>query len=293
MAGAQLVGNHLGVPADDGEQVIEIVRHAAGEAADALQFLGLQKLVFQMFVFGDVQGHTDQSRGLALGVEKNPSFRRQPTLDAIFDSDHAELGGELASGIGHPLANLPVNPLAIVRVDSPKEGLIRNRRLGPQSELLLVHGGPDEFPGLGTEIEGPDLSSLNGKSEALLGLAPLAPHPRLADFPFHGRRQAGHVAFHDIVVRATSHEFHGQGFSNAGRHDDKREVLSGFAENAQRRWAIEVGEAVVRENDVPLPVGERITHGAGVFDSLRIHGIRGFLQKPHHQSGIAFQVFDQ
>ena len=38
---------HVAVPGDHGEQVVEIVRHAAGQPADRLHFLGLPELLFQ------------------------------------------------------------------------------------------------------------------------------------------------------------------------------------------------------------------------------------------------------
>ena len=41
IVGRLVVANHLGVAFDDGQQVIEVVRDAAGELSDRLQFLRL------------------------------------------------------------------------------------------------------------------------------------------------------------------------------------------------------------------------------------------------------------
>src|ERR1035437_5014710 len=48
------VEQHAAISVDDGQQIVEIVRHSAGEAADALQFVGLLKLIpqFCAFLFG-------------------------------------------------------------------------------------------------------------------------------------------------------------------------------------------------------------------------------------------------
>ena len=46
--------HHLAVPTDDGEQVIEIMRDAAGKVADGLHLLRLPQLVFELLLLGDV-----------------------------------------------------------------------------------------------------------------------------------------------------------------------------------------------------------------------------------------------
>jgi len=43
----QVQHRQLGVAENRGQQVVEVVRHTAGEAADALQLLGLEELFLQ------------------------------------------------------------------------------------------------------------------------------------------------------------------------------------------------------------------------------------------------------
>ncbi len=50
---------------DRGQQVVEVVRHAAGELADGLHLLGLDELRFQRFQFGRV-GEDGENRGRAV-----------------------------------------------------------------------------------------------------------------------------------------------------------------------------------------------------------------------------------
>ena len=52
-----------GVAADRGQQVVEVVRDAAGEAADALELLRVQQLVLQPFPVGDVARESDVEAG--------------------------------------------------------------------------------------------------------------------------------------------------------------------------------------------------------------------------------------
>ena len=52
----QLIEQNLGVTADHGEQIIEIVSDASGKAADSFHFLRLTELVFEDAAFGNVFG---------------------------------------------------------------------------------------------------------------------------------------------------------------------------------------------------------------------------------------------
>ena len=45
---------HRGIPQDDGENVVEIVRNAGGETANGFHFLRLAKLVLEPNAIGDV-----------------------------------------------------------------------------------------------------------------------------------------------------------------------------------------------------------------------------------------------
>ena len=61
--------DELAVAGDDGQQIIEIVRHAAGQHPDSLHFLRLTKLVFKLAASGDVAEHHQVRRQAAeMGV---------------------------------------------------------------------------------------------------------------------------------------------------------------------------------------------------------------------------------
>src|SRR6266446_441089 len=56
VAEAEVVEEDLGVSADDGEEIVEVVGDAAGEAADGFHFLRLTELIFEDAALGDVFG---------------------------------------------------------------------------------------------------------------------------------------------------------------------------------------------------------------------------------------------
>ena len=60
MAGRQIGKHHFAVSRNDGEQIVEIVRHAAGQLPDGFQFLGLVKLRLQFLLFRDVLHDSDE-----------------------------------------------------------------------------------------------------------------------------------------------------------------------------------------------------------------------------------------
>jgi hypothetical protein len=54
-----------GTAVDDGQQIVEIVSNPAGQTADAFHLVGLAQLVFELFVFGDIDEESDRTGRLA------------------------------------------------------------------------------------------------------------------------------------------------------------------------------------------------------------------------------------
>ena len=48
---------HLGVPHDNAQHIVEIVRHASGKTSHRLHFLRMKELLFQSFALRDVHEH--------------------------------------------------------------------------------------------------------------------------------------------------------------------------------------------------------------------------------------------
>ncbi len=63
---ANVIQRQAGVAEDAREQIIEIVGHAAGQYAEALQLRGVAKLLFDAAALGDVGVDFENPRGLAV-----------------------------------------------------------------------------------------------------------------------------------------------------------------------------------------------------------------------------------
>ena len=79
IVGRQLARRHLDVAEDRRQQIVEIVRDAAGEPADAFHLLRLQELRFEALPFGDVLHDAEHARGLAALVAEDLRLRRDPS----------------------------------------------------------------------------------------------------------------------------------------------------------------------------------------------------------------------
>jgi hypothetical protein len=88
--GINAVAKEFGAGIDDSENVIEVVRDAAGQAADRLHFLRLMKLTFGALLRGDVAGNRGGSYDVAFASRKGETemetFSWRPSLVTRADS---------------------------------------------------------------------------------------------------------------------------------------------------------------------------------------------------------------
>ena len=107
-------GQHqIGHAVDHRQQVVEVVRDAAGEAADDLHLLRLLQLLLELALLGDVGGRADQAiqlAGVVVHVER-----------AVADPAHRAIGADDAIDLVELVAPRPgvgglLDALAIVRV---------------------------------------------------------------------------------------------------------------------------------------------------------------------------------
>ncbi len=68
VGGIELGEQQIAVEQEAGEEIIEIVGDASGEAADDLHFLGLAELLLEPGAFGGVFDQDDEEGGIVLGV---------------------------------------------------------------------------------------------------------------------------------------------------------------------------------------------------------------------------------
>ena len=104
----RVVQDELAVAGDDGEQVVEVVRDAAGQHADGFHFLRLPELLLQLHPSGDI--HQDGKLGGLAAV-----------LDIVerdFDLDGTPRFGPMTHSDGNARRSIDVSrgsPLRIVR----------------------------------------------------------------------------------------------------------------------------------------------------------------------------------
>ena len=68
--GGVVLSSKSGVSLDDGQDVVDVVRHAGGQLADRLHFLRLAQLRLQRQPFGDVFNRDDHAVNFSGGVKK-------------------------------------------------------------------------------------------------------------------------------------------------------------------------------------------------------------------------------
>jgi hypothetical protein len=81
--------------------------------------------------------------------------------------------------------------------------------------------------------------------------------------------------------------------ADAAGDDDEGEVEAGFMEEAEGGGGAELGEVVVREDEVPGFGLERLDHLGLGFDPFMDGGIATFAQQVEEKLRIPFRIFDQ
>ena len=184
--------------ADDGrEEIVEVVRHAAGELAHRLHLLALAERVLRLLALGDggfdpglerrvelpqrlfgflARGDLDRGAGDAKAparrIEHAAPLRRDPSHDAVFLADGAVLDvverarrrvGRRREGRGRGLA--------VVRMQAVVEVLHRDRHVGRDAEHRLGARRPDQ--GVVDQVDVPeaDFGVVDGETQPLLALA--------------------------------------------------------------------------------------------------------------------------
>ncbi len=90
LSGAESAARHIHVAGDDGQKIVEVVRHAAGELADSLHLLGLTQRLFDLRAFGDCV--SNPSFELFVGFPER-SFTRLDCVGRLApDARHGDVG---------------------------------------------------------------------------------------------------------------------------------------------------------------------------------------------------------
>ena len=77
---------HLPVPADDSQKIVEVVRHPSGQPSHRLHLLRAPELLFQFMPFGDVMQHCDRAGEISAIVEQrvHRDMKPAPAHENVF-----------------------------------------------------------------------------------------------------------------------------------------------------------------------------------------------------------------
>ena len=97
-SGSRSRQQQLAVPQNHGQQIVEVVRHAAGQPSDGFHLLRLLILLLQRAAFGDVQGNADAAHRFAVLAEEDAARAAQPPHRAV-GPDRSVLHREIGAGL--------------------------------------------------------------------------------------------------------------------------------------------------------------------------------------------------
>ena len=156
----------LAMPQDLRQQVVEVVRHAAGQQSDRLHFLRLEILLLQRPAIGDVQGSPDTAQRLAVLAELDPSGTAQPPHRAV-GPHRSMVEAEIDAGFRRVRKRLE-HHRAIVGMNALDERLDRaGKRTGLQAVLDLDGLGPAERPADVVQVPDSNVGVLESEPHAL------------------------------------------------------------------------------------------------------------------------------
>jgi len=103
--------------------------------------------------------------------------------------------------------------------------------------------------------------------------------------------QPRQAVLEQVVAGPLSHGGHGDVFTHGPRHDQERDVLPSLSQAIEGGQGVELGQLVVREDQVGgrVEAGEKVRLG---FDPLPLRFQAGPAQLVEHQLGIGLAVFD-
>ncbi len=230
VAHRQRMHAHVGRGVDDGQQVVEVVRDAAGQPADAVHLLRVLELDLQLGVLGDVHVRAEQADGRAgliaqpRGAREDVAIRPVPVAEPeLHFVARRRAVDECLHGVQHARAVLGMQPI------TPLGG--RVGELGCLvTDLPLPLGRVVDDIGAQIPVPQADRAGLDRLPQPGLGLAKLAlgllP---LADLQFEVRvRLLERAGMHRAALQHAHH--HRRGGQGDGPDHDAPEVGVGIRE---------------------------------------------------------------
>ena len=183
MVGRDLAENDVGVALDDGQQVVEVVGDAAGEAADRLHLLRLQELLFELLALGDVDADRPRRplRQRAFAGDVRPGDR---PLGAVLAGDRqlpvAEFDARRRHVAPHP------GPLDRIGDEAVDEAGVGQHVVGGEAGDALALAVPEDEVAVVVERRHQDRHVLDdGLEPAAAGAQGFLGEPRVGDVADH------------------------------------------------------------------------------------------------------------
>jgi hypothetical protein len=245
----QGVHRQLGVAQDDGEEVVEVVRHAPGQGADGLHLLRLHELLLAAaerrlgaLLRGEVEHEAD-----AVGIlehrhsheDWHTSAVRTEELLLPRPSDTLHLELRRRGGVdlvpfrrGYVVPAMPTRQKVVAREAQHVEiGVVR-------VVDMPVHVGEPN----------PDDPRVVQSREARLGAAESV---ALFELASGGGAQPREASLEDEIARTRPHGFDGGLLPHRAGHDDRRQAGLARAEVREDRWRVQVRERPVGDHEIP------------------------------------------
>ena len=115
---------------------------------------------------------------------------------------------------------------------------------------------------------------------------------RLFHLALNRRRKPHQVAFHQVVLGAGAHCCNRDFLTDRARDDYKGNVQTEFFDNLQSAHRVKPGHHKVAQNDIPLVLDKRLSHGVACVNAAVDHFIAGSRQMKPKERSVAFRVFD-
>jgi len=129
-------------------------------------------------------------------------------------------------------------------------------------------------------------------AQGFLRAAALAPDLGLAQLALHSRAEPRQLVLHHIVVRARLHGADGRLFRDVAGDDDERQVEPFLFDQSQGGEAVETGQPVVGDDEIPGLPFESGHKGFRRLDTAADRGVAGALQFEVQQHRVVGRILD-
>ncbi len=259
---AEFLHRQIAVTHDDRQDVVKVMRHAAGELADHFHFLRFDKLRLQKSVLRDILHHPYGEITVARRLARRADRQTRPNHLAVLANVALLHLVTFPRAPNQFLVKLQILG-AILRMREREEGHPAQLLLRVAEHFLQGRVGQDRTA-IHSDQRDPQGRFTEDYPQPLLGLQqrllrPPIPRP-FFDFlhgPAHRRSQPRQMSLQDIIGRAALERINGQFLPQHPGHEDQRYGRPSAAHHFCRRQPIKGGHREIRKDQVNASAFER------------------------------------